>query len=69
MRSVMTAVRNRWCNIMHPAPMWPINGYYICPRCQNRYPVPWENDSYTPVVSDTPIETMPANTAGAKQAA
>jgi len=26
---------------MHPAPMWPIHNYYVCPSCQRRWPVPW----------------------------
>ncbi len=31
-----------WCKLMHPDPMWPVNGKYICPTCQRTYPVPWE---------------------------
>lgn len=31
-----------WCKVMHPAPMWPVKGHYICPTCQRSYPVPWE---------------------------
>jgi len=27
---------------MHPDPMWPFKGHYICPKCQRKYPVPWE---------------------------
>jgi hypothetical protein len=23
-----------WCRLMHPRPMWPINGRYQCPACQ-----------------------------------
>jgi hypothetical protein len=28
---------------MHPAPMWPVKGYYQCPVCLRAYPVPWEH--------------------------
>lgn len=49
MRNVLAMVRRRWCYMMHPAPMWPINGYYVCPRCQERFRVQWEGgDSYAP---------------------
>jgi len=29
---------------MHPAPMWPIHNYYVCPRCQRQWPVFWVNE-------------------------
>lgn len=32
-----------WCYIMHPLPMWPINGYWLCRNCQKKWPVPWRN--------------------------
>jgi len=45
----MNAVRSRWsrfkglwCSVMHPSPMWPINGYYRCPKCRRTYAVPWQ---------------------------
>jgi hypothetical protein len=31
-----------WCKAMHPQPMWPIHGQYVCPTCMRRYSVPWE---------------------------
>ena len=31
-----------WCRLIHPAPMWPVHGYYRCPACHRQYPVPWE---------------------------
>ena len=31
-----------WCKSLHPRPMWPIHGYYTCPRCLRAYRVPWE---------------------------
>ena len=30
-----------WCTVMHPSPMWPMHGCYLCPRCLREYPVPW----------------------------
>ena len=32
---------NLWCSLMHPDPMWPINGHYRCPKCKRLYLVPW----------------------------
>lgn len=32
-----------WCRMLHPAPMWPVNGHYICPQCQLRYRVTWSD--------------------------
>jgi hypothetical protein len=31
-----------WCQLTHPAPMWPVNGHYQCPTCLRTYRVPWE---------------------------
>ncbi len=39
---VADVIGKRWCYYLHPAPMWPVNGTYQCPRCQRRFPVPWE---------------------------
>lgn len=46
------AVGRRWCRVMHPDPMWPVNGMYQCPRCQRKFPVPWE--SHTKARGATP---------------
>jgi len=35
-------VGDLWCRVMHPAPMWPVHGYYRCPACWRQYIVPWE---------------------------
>jgi transposase-like protein len=43
MRECLWWIRNHWCYLMHPDPMWPIHGRYVCPKCQRSYPVPWEN--------------------------
>ncbi len=43
MKSVRSRVATVWCKLMHPAPMWPVNGHYQCPACLRSYPVPWEH--------------------------
>lgn len=69
MKRVLTAVRKSWCYSMHPAPMWPINGYYICPRCQSRYRVPWENDAPAPSPDDVHDREISRQAVQVKQAA
>jgi hypothetical protein len=32
-----------WCQLAHPAPMWPVGGHYRCPTCLRTYRVPWED--------------------------
>jgi hypothetical protein len=44
MNRIWSLLKDRWCYIMHPAPMWPVNGFYRCPSCQREYPVPWEQN-------------------------
>lgn len=34
---------DRWCYLMHPDPMWPIHGRYLCRKCQRSRAVPWAN--------------------------
>lgn len=34
-----------WCRLAHPEPMWPIHGYYQCPKCHRRHPVRWESSA------------------------
>ncbi len=41
---LIETVARTWCKLMHPAHMWPIKGYYRCPRCYRQYRVPWECD-------------------------
>lgn len=43
-----------WCRVMHPAPMWPVNGQYRCPECLRTYAVPWE-EQRKPVHSVTQL--------------
>jgi hypothetical protein len=69
MKRVMTAVRKSWCYSMHPAPMWPINGYYICPRCQLRYPVPWEKESAVSTTEEMRVGDVSRQAVEVKQAA
>lgn len=44
----LEAVARVWCNVMHPDPMWPIRGFYRCPKCHRKYPVPWESRNDLP---------------------
>jgi hypothetical protein len=43
MKALGSRVAAVWCHMTHPAPMWPVNGYYICPTCLRAHPVPWEH--------------------------
>jgi hypothetical protein len=40
--NLFSSIGRLWCRLVHPAPMWPVSGYYICPACLRRYPVLWE---------------------------
>jgi hypothetical protein len=42
-----------WCKMMHPDPMWPVKGKYICPTCQRTYPVPWESEPVVAVANES----------------
>ncbi len=42
MKSIWLRLRRWWCRSMHPDPMWPVHGYYYCPRCGLAHPVAWE---------------------------
>jgi hypothetical protein len=42
MKGLWFKLSGQWCQIVHPAPMWPVKGYYQCPVCLRAYPVPWE---------------------------
>lgn len=37
-------IRRLWCRLVHDhrKMLLPIHGWYICGRCQCRFPVPWE---------------------------
>jgi hypothetical protein len=52
MKTFWSRIAGRWCKLMHPAPMWPINGYYRCPACLREHRVPWE--SAQPAVAARP---------------
>lgn len=43
MKALGSRVAKVWCQFAHPAPMWPVKGYYQCPVCLRSYPVPWEH--------------------------
>lgn len=69
MKSIRSRVATVWCQVMHPAPMWPVNGYYQCPACLRAYPVPWEQGGRSrhaadqQVLSNDPAETVASRTA------
>jgi acetone carboxylase gamma subunit len=42
MKAAWKKLRQSWCHLMHPAPMWPVHGHYFCPRCGLAFSVPWE---------------------------
>ena len=58
------AISRAWCYVMHPDPLWPMNGYYRCPRCHRRYRVPWEPVTGATEVprsaATVPLELSPA---------
>ncbi len=70
MRVLGSRFSNLWCRLMHPAPMWPVNGHYRCSVCLRSYPVPWEQRpvSRAPVVV-LPIRTSEASVRAANPAA
>jgi hypothetical protein len=53
MKALWSWAGSKWCNLMHPAPMWPVKGYYQCPACLRSYPVPWETRT-RPVSAEMP---------------
>lgn len=50
-----------WCKWTHPAPMWPVNGYYRCPECLRTYQVPWAQAE--PARTQVTVQLQPARTA------
>ena len=46
--SFVSAVGASWCQLMHPDPMWPVNGEYQCRVCLRKYPVAWEQPEPAP---------------------
>ena len=44
----VSAVGSSWCQLMHPDPMWPVNGEYQCRVCLRKYPVAWEQPEAVP---------------------
>src|SRR5580698_7020546 len=41
-----------WCRTVHRGAMWPIHGFYICPRCLRKHAVVWDE-------SNEPLRTAP----------
>lgn len=46
--SIGTSIGEFWCQVMHPDPMWPVQGRYRCPSCHRSYSVPWEQKAVDP---------------------
>jgi len=38
---VLQWIGSTWCELMHPAPRWPINGFHECPSCLRKTRVAW----------------------------
>jgi hypothetical protein len=61
-------VTDLWCYMMHPDPMWPVNGQYRCPSCHRLYPVPWEKQTsrlaYQPETKPVSVTAKPRGMAG-----
>jgi len=52
-KTFWSLIADLWCRLMHPAPMWPVHGYYRCPTCWRQYAVPWEARALTVAVQAT----------------
>lgn len=39
---VLKWIETTWCELSHPTPRWPINGYSECPRCLRKRRVEWD---------------------------
>ena len=57
-QSFASTVGDTWCQLIHPDPMWPVNGVYQCRVCQRKFPVAWEQSAIKPV--DTTVPSGPA---------
>lgn len=55
--SFTSTVGNAWCQLMHPEPMWPVNGVYQCRECHRKFPVAWEKAA--PAASPEPPSPRP----------
>ncbi len=72
MKGLWSYLADTWCKLMHPAPMWPVNGRYQCPKCLRSYRVPWEeNRCAVPVRVETaaPRPVLVASRSTARQQA
>jgi hypothetical protein len=61
MARLFNKVQEAWCRLMHPDPMWPVNGFYRCPACLREYPVCWEEHSHNsqaPAVQPVPVSAV-----------
>jgi hypothetical protein len=46
MKAILSQLGDLWCHAMHSTPRWPVRGYYECPDCLRRHPVPWANRAW-----------------------
>lgn len=53
-RTFWSWVAEWWCSLTHPAPMWPVHGYYRCPSCWREYAVPWEKNRIVAIRQGVP---------------
>jgi hypothetical protein len=62
MKNLWSRLGEAWCKLAHPAPMWPVKGYYTCPACLRSYRVPWEHEqreTSRPAPASMPAEPRP----------
>ncbi len=58
MSRLLNKIGETWCRVMHPDPMWPVNGKYRCRKCLREFPVAWEQDLRLPrpvVIAAQPV--------------
>lgn len=60
--SFVSSVGSSWCQLMHPDPMWPVNGEYQCRVCFRKYPVAWEQPVPAPVNKSVNLHPAPTAT-------
>jgi hypothetical protein len=50
-----------WCRNMHGAPMWPVNGKYICRKCLRSHTVEWGGKRPAEPLPAGAVRTAPAS--------
>lgn len=54
-KALGSRLQTLWCKSVHPAPMWPVKGYYQCPVCLRSYAVPWEHPDRSAILTTAPL--------------